>query len=263
MTDPTPIYVYVGSLSYPVESLNNYEKIEVTIFGGEWESSGTGLTTYYISNRNSLMINQTTIGSSNGGRFTIKAYRNSNNSIDFYIVTNNWSSLAVKSVIITGSNGAQKVVNNTYSATPPSYPEIAVSVNPVMITDSNGNIGFNTFNINGNYKILVNGALKAKEVRVESNWADFVFKKEYKLKSLEQIESYIKEQGRLPDVPADEEVRSQGLKVGETSALLLQKIEELTLYLIQQRKELVKQKAMLRNQQKEIQKLRLECNKRN
>ena len=87
-------------------------------------------------------------------------------------------------------------------------------------------------------KLDVNGIIRAKEILVESNWADFVFKQNYKLLTLREVEEHIKEKGTLPNVPSEEEIKANGISLGKTNALLLQKIEELTLYVIQQQKEI-------------------------
>ena len=71
-----------------------------------------------------------------------------------------------------------------------------------------------------------------------SGWSDFVFKKEYNLPSLEQVEKYIAKNGHLENIPNEEEVIKNGMNLGEMDAKLLQKIEELTLYSIQQQKEI-------------------------
>lgn len=97
----------------------------------------------------------------------------------------------------------------------------------------NGNVGIGT-STPGN-KLEVNGTIRTKEVIVEAtSWPDFVFKTDYHLPSLSFVESYIKEYGHLPNVPSQKEVEENGQSLGETQKLLLQKIEELTLYTIQQ-----------------------------
>jgi len=70
------------------------------------------------------------------------------------------------------------------------------------------------------------------------NWPDYVFKPHYNLRSLSEVEQYIKTHQHLPDVPSEKEVKANGIDVGETQAILLRKIEELTLYMIKQEKEL-------------------------
>uniref|UniRef100_UPI004025B03F hypothetical protein n=2 Tax=Bacteroidales TaxID=171549 RepID=UPI004025B03F len=132
-----------------------------------------------------------------------------------------------------------------------SDPTTSLDINGTIRADSllitSGNVGIGTENPQN--KLDVNGTIRAKEILVESNWADFVFEQNYKLPTLREVEEHIKEKGRLPNVPSEQEVKTNGINVGETNALLLQKIEELTLYVIQQ------QKAM-EQQQKEIEELK-------
>ncbi len=88
----------------------------------------------------------------------------------------------------------------------------------------------------GPWKLAVNGKIRAKEVKVETGWADFVFEKEYQLPTLKEVENHIKEKGHLKDIPSAKEVAENGIFLGEINAKLLQKIEELTLYVIEQNK---------------------------
>lgn len=86
-------------------------------------------------------------------------------------------------------------------------------------------------------KLDVNGTIRSKEVKIEATgWADFVFDKDYKLPSLSEVENHIKDKGHLPDIPSGKEVIDNGINVGDMQAKLLQKIEELTLYVIDQDK---------------------------
>jgi hypothetical protein len=82
----------------------------------------------------------------------------------------------------------------------------------------------------------VNGAIFAEKLKVVADvttWPDYVFKKNYKLRSLSEVESYIQKNNHLPDFPAASEVGKAGVDVGATQELLLKKIEELTLYIIE------------------------------
>jgi hypothetical protein len=99
-----------------------------------------------------------------------------------------------------------------------------------------GNVGIGTMNP-GNYKLAVEGTIGAREIQVKTgSWSDFVFADDYKLKSLDEIEKYINAHKHLPDVPAEATVKKDGINVAQMDALLLQKIEELTLHLIEQDK---------------------------
>lgn len=87
-------------------------------------------------------------------------------------------------------------------------------------------------------KLDVNGTIRAKEVKIEATgWSDFVFADNYKLPTLYEVEQHIKEHKHLPDVPSEKEVLEEGVNVVEMQAKLLQKIEELTLYVIELKKE--------------------------
>ncbi|MEY3499020.1 MAG: hypothetical protein RL308_689 [Bacteroidota bacterium] len=105
-----------------------------------------------------------------------------------------------------------------------------------MIT-SNGNFGIGITNPKN--KLSVNGTIWAKEVKVSlTDAADWVFDTTYKLKPLADVEKYIYENKHLPEIPSAEEFRQNDMNVSEMSNKLLQKIEELTLYAIEQQKEL-------------------------
>lgn len=88
------------------------------------------------------------------------------------------------------------------------------------------------------YRLSVNGAIRAHRVRVYTTWADFVFEKGYKLPTLDEVEKHIYEKGHLIDIPSALEVENNGIELGEMNKKLLQKVEELTLYIIEMNKEL-------------------------
>ncbi len=105
---------------------------------------------------------------------------------------------------------------------------------------ANGNLGINTSN--PTEKLAVNGNIRAREIKVEvANWPDFVFLKHYDLPEFKDLENYISEHGYLPGIPSAEEVKSNGIELGAINAKLLQKIEELTLYVIKLARENEKQ----------------------
>lgn len=99
----------------------------------------------------------------------------------------------------------------------------------------NGNVGIGT--THPTHKLAVNGAIRAKEVIVDTGWADYVFADDYKLKPLSEVEAHIKEKKHLPGIPSAEEVAENGVSIGEMQARLLAKVEELTLHLIDLKKE--------------------------
>lgn len=82
-------------------------------------------------------------------------------------------------------------------------------------------------------------------VRVYDNWPDFVFAPGHTMMSLAEIEKYVNENRHLPGIPSSEEMSEKGLDVAEMDAALLQKIEELTLYIIEQQKQIDELKQCL------------------
>lgn len=97
----------------------------------------------------------------------------------------------------------------------------------------------------------VDGTVHAKQVKVDLNGlADFVFYPAYRLRPLGEVDEYIRRNGHLPDVPSADEVAKKGLDLGNAENVLLMKVEELTLYTIEQQKEieeLKKEIAALKN----------------
>lgn len=96
-------------------------------------------------------------------------------------------------------------------------------------------VGINTSS--PDYTLDVNGTIRAKEVLIETGWSDFVFEEGYKLKSLNEVEKFIQKNKHLPDIPSASEVEEKGVSLGDIQPKLLQKVEELTLYVIELKKE--------------------------
>lgn len=93
------------------------------------------------------------------------------------------------------------------------------------------------FLLNKNGNLFVDGKITSKEVEIKLNvWADYVFEKNYKLMPLTQLRSYINQNNHLPNIPSASEVKEKNVNVGEMQAKLLEKIEELTLYILEQEK---------------------------
>lgn len=124
----------------------------------------------------------------------------------------------------------------------------------------NGNIGIGMNNPQS--RLSVNGDVFSKKVKVnQTGWPDYVFKSDYRLLPLERLEAYILLHKHLPGIVTEQEVSANGLDLGDNQAALLKKIEELTLYLIEQNKKLEEQNSRLKQQEIEIARLKESLNK--
>lgn len=120
-----------------------------------------------------------------------------------------------------------------------------------------GNVGIGTANP-GSFKLAVEGKIGAREIQVTAvtPWPDYVFEEDYNLTDLSEVEQYIKENKHLPGVPTTTEVEKDGVNLGEMNVKLLEKVEELTLYVIEQNKQLKDQSQLIQSMQSEIENLR-------
>lgn len=121
---------------------------------------------------------------------------------------------------------------------------------PLFQVRSNGNVGIGI--INPQERLSVNGNIRAKEIRVETtNWPDVVFDKNYKLPTLSELEDYIRTYKHLPGIPDAKDAETDGIDLGEMNRKLLEKIEELTLILIEKDKKINKQDRLIQKFQDE------------
>jgi len=133
------------------------------------------------------------------------------------------------------------------------YGKSYVDIQGAGLRVTSGSVGIGTVDTKG-YKLAVNGKIRAREIKVETaNWPDYVFAKDYQLPSLTETEKHILEKGHLQGIPSAEEVKSNGINVGEMNAKLLQKIEELTLIMIQLNKKVEQQSTTIERQEGKLQ----------
>jgi hypothetical protein len=154
---------------------------------------------------------------------------------------------------IIASMGLEANATTQYFWLQPRYINQAVFYNTVL-NPNGGSVGIGTTTpseklaVNGNIK--ANGNILAKKLIVsQSGWPDYVFDPAYKLKPLSELSAFIQQYKHLPDMPSAKEVEEKGISVGDNQALLLKKIEELTLYIIQldeSNKKLVSEIALLK-----------------
>ncbi|MXV50370.1 hypothetical protein GS399_05245 [Pedobacter sp. HMF7647] len=121
---------------------------------------------------------------------------------------------------------------------------------PGLYMNKIGNFSIGTIDGKG-YKLAVAGNMIAESMKVQlqGSWSDYVFKDDYRLMGLSELERFIKANRHLPEIPSEVEVKDQGIDLGAMNVCLLKKIEELTLYLIAKDKEIQE----LREGQKELQ----------
>ncbi|WP_228720256.1 cell wall anchor protein [Chryseobacterium panacisoli] len=146
------------------------------------------------------------------------------------------------------STAANLEVNSTYAGNGFRYGTYGdFNIENEITTPDFGAINFITnkkvqLAIKPNGNALLQGKFEAKELKVTlTPTADFVFDENYNLPALENIEKHIKEKKHLPEIASAKEMEKEGVNVGEFQIKLLQKIEELTLYVIEQNKQLKKQ----------------------
>ena len=125
------------------------------------------------------------------------------------------------------------MISDSYGQNP-SFFIAPKGVEAFRVTET-GNVGIGTDNPDS--RLAVNGQVHSQEVLVDMDgWSDFVFANNYHLQPLEKVEEFINENKHLPEIPSEAEVLENGIKLGEMDAKLLQKIEELTLHMIEMNK---------------------------
>lgn len=174
----------------------------------------------------------------------------------------NQSQMAAGSDVVWISTAYQPNDTGLFSiSSPPSSTDWS---KPVLSVRSNGKV-FMGVRLNftptcadcNSFRLFVQDGIRTEKIKVDiasaNGWADYVFRKDYKLISLEEVERHIAEKGHLPNVPSAQEVEKNGINLGEMDAKLLEKIEELTLYVIQLNKEVKELKLENQNLKQKMQ----------
>jgi hypothetical protein len=263
---------------YIVPDVGNYTSFAVTSF-----SYGYTLTPQYVT-----ITEQTTIppGTDITSTAPIKTVTATDGGGNIGIGTNTpTNTLTLRRVAYGTSNDVGIDFSATNGEYSPVYARIALGIGTAsqnqgtgylsfstlnsgtliegMRIDPTGNIGIGTSNPGG-YKLAVNGKIRAHEIKVEAApWPDYVFAKDYSLPSLIETEKHIRENGHLLGIPSAAEVKANGIDLGDMNAKLLQKIEELTLHLIEQNKLIETYSKQVISQNDRIIKLEVANNKSN
>ncbi len=129
----------------------------------------------------------------------------------------------------------------------PKYVSVSGTGNATWITNANllytnstiTNVGIGTSSVPSGYLLGVNGKIISKGLKVQfQNWADVVFQKEYKLMPLSEVEKFVQQNKHLPEFPSENSALKDGVAIEDMNVLLLKKVEELTLYIIEQDKKI-------------------------
>lgn len=123
---------------------------------------------------------------------------------------------------------------------------------------TNGRMGIGTTNFtDANYRLFVETGIRTRKIKVDqATWPDYVFENDYPLLPLSKVETFIKKNKHLPDVPSESDIKKDGLDLGDMQEVLLKKIEELTLYSIEQEKRLNAQEEQINKLLNEMESLK-------
>lgn len=172
---------------------------------------------------------------------------------DFAVASSNgsWSERALKGDVVLRSYTSGSFIFANESAgslkfVTKEFDNGTVQAKTQMIVTKTGNVGIGTET--PDTKLAVNGIIHSKEVVVDLiGWPDYVFEEDYQLMPLVDLEKSIVENKHLPNIPSAKEVEQNGLELGEMNKKLMQKVEELTLYIIELNKEVQKLKLEAKN----------------
>ncbi|ATP58018.1 hypothetical protein CPT03_16870 [Pedobacter ginsengisoli] len=151
-----------------------------------------------------------------------------------------------------GWTTADEVIQGTQAKSVPYKNRFKGTVTNQGDLFSSGNMGIGTTDTKG-YKLAVNGKIRTQEIKVEAtNWPDYVFEEDYKLTTIPELKKFITTYKHLPEIPSAKDIEAEGVNLGEMNKLLVKKIEELTLILIDQHEQSKKQSERIGQLELEI-----------
>ena len=217
-----PVYVETGVLGSSTDALHFTvdDSVRVAINGG---NVGIGVE----NPQEALHVNGAIRGGGTNGEVTLKG--------DSGYVTIGASGQAMEFITDKEQYVFDKPIYNqsgTYNVQNSNLSFNINDTNCVTILQNSGNVGIGTQN--PNYKLDVAGTIRANEIIVNTTGADFVFAEDYQLRPLSEVKAFIAENKHLPEIKSAQEMQKNGVGINELQTQLLQKIEELTLYILQQ-----------------------------
>ncbi|MAN03564.1 MAG: hypothetical protein CMI35_10810 [Owenweeksia sp.] len=118
-----------------------------------------------------------------------------------------------------------------------------------IVVGRNGNMSIGCNKTDSTFALTVKGEILADAITLSSDWADYVFEDNYNLMGLDELQNYIQKHGHLPGIPTTGEIRSEGLQVAQMQVKMMEKIEELTLYVLQLHRENKGLKELLKQEE--------------
>ena len=233
-TPSNKLTVETNNNSYGITHRSIQGNILSTRIGGTTAGIGTFSPTdmrIFSGGLSRMIISQTTgqvfIGSDQPAVGTKLTVQTLNNSDGISHIGENGNILSTR---IGGTSAGFGTFSNT------NMRIFCNSFSRIFVAAATGNVGIGTDN--PTYKLSVLGNIRSNEVVVETGWADYVFDKNYLLKPLSDVEEFIQRNKHLPGIPSAAEIQKNGLHLGDTQKKMMEKIEELTLYVIDLKKEI-------------------------
>lgn len=231
----TIVYYIYFTGNNPGDQLNYY------FYGPKISSSGSYTPEVYLSNENGkvvIFINDKVYHQ----RFTVSAYATGMSE------TSDWfQGWAAVDEPMTGTKTVEVPYQNRFKGN--------IYLSGGSIWNATGNVGIGTENPDA--KLAVNGTIHSQEVKVDLNFPapDYVFANDYNLRSLQEVENYVNQNSHLPEIPSAKEFEKNGIQLAEMNMALLKKVEELTLYAIEQDKKTDKLLKVIEQQNKRLEAL--------
>lgn len=210
----------------------NYSSYALPLSGGSLTGSLSGISANFSDKVTAAKIKTGQLTIEDSWDNVLKSVQDGNT----YHLIGSYKGWDPKAVYIAGYNAgnmAGVATERVYIGEPTTGKHLTVNL-------LNGGVGIGTNDVNDpNYRLFVETGIRTRKVKVDqTSWPDYVFDSSYRLPALCEVQAFIEQHKHLPDVPSAKEVKENGLDVGENQALLLKKIEEQMLYILELDKEI-------------------------